>query len=167
MGQPSQSDRPRALPAATVRVDALILATICEQLRVELTRPPYARLENGGADRLAATLGAALDALYALHAAPDRADAAALLIEGLDRILDVGQHMRAVADAPWSARPLNSAPKLHALGRGEAEARPLDLLLRQVKAQRDELRALVEEPEPMTARPRDSRFDSRFDLPDD
>ncbi len=159
MSQPSQSDGSPALPAATVRSDALILATICEQLRAELTRPAYARLVGGDAVPLAATL----ESLYALQEAPDSPGAVALLIESLDQILDVGQRMRTVVDDPWSARPLNSAPKMNTYGRGEAEARPLDLLLRQVKAKLDELRALVDEQPPMAPRARDPRLESLDD----
>jgi hypothetical protein len=153
MSQPSQAGGSPALPIRTVRSDALILATIAEQLRVELTRPMYAQLDGDG-DPLAGTL----TRLYGLRDAPDQPEAVALLMDCLSHIIDLAQRMRPLADDIWT-RPVNSTPSLSASTRGDGAARPLDVLLDLARTKQRHLRSLIDEPEPMVARPHDPRFD--------
>ena len=150
----SHPERSSALPVSTVGSDALVLATICEQLRVEMTRPAYARL-GLDADPLAPTL----ESLRALRAAPESPEAATLLLASLTQIIEIAQRMRAVSDDVRLTLPVNSAPSLDSFGLGETAARSIDAFLSAAKAKYTQLRDLQEEPSPMTVHMRESHLE--------
>lgn len=140
-----------SLQASTIRSDALILATICEQLRVELARPVYAGID-GGATLLTPTL----EKLQALRETPQRADAVDLVIECLRRIIEVGTLMHGVGDDIWASRPVNSAPSLSGQGRTSGATGPLAAFLIEAKDKYEQLLKQRANATAVTARVRDA-----------